>query len=70
MNKQIMLLIMSMGGSLPTPAKESAHVHGQGRIHISQKNRSWYVQLILPTADVLGFEHAPDTAVQIEAVSE
>ena len=40
------------------------HQHGQGQLFISQESSDWHVQFILPAADVLGFEHAPENAQQ------
>lgn len=45
-----------------------AHVHGQGKAFIAQENNLWMVNLTLPSADVLGFEHAPENNEQHETI--
>jgi hypothetical protein len=70
MNKQIKLLITLMGCALSISAQESAHVHGKGKMLISQEKNNWHIQLILPAVDVLGFEHNPNTQKQREIVGE
>lgn len=40
------------------------HIHGQGQLLISQDEKQWHLQLSLPAADVLRFEHAPETEEQ------
>ena len=44
------------------------HVHGQGQMVIAQEDNNWHVQFILPAADVLGFEHAPENEAQQKTV--
>jgi hypothetical protein len=66
MNKQIKLLITLMGCALSI----SAHVHGKGKMLISQDKNNWHIQLMLPAVDVLGFEHNPNTQKQHEIVGE
>ena len=41
--------------------QERAHVHGQGKLLISQQGKAWNLQFILPAKDVLGFEHEAET---------
>ena len=48
---------------------EYQHVHGQGRLLIVQQNQHWHLQFTLPAADVLGFEHSPETPEQIQRVA-
>ena len=40
------------------------HVHGQGQLLIAQQGKFWQLQLSLPAADALGFEHRPQTHQQ------
>ena len=46
------------------------HVHGQGQLLIVQQKQHWHLQFTLPAADVLGFEHPPETPEQIQRVAE
>jgi hypothetical protein len=43
------------------------HIHGQGQLLISQDEKQWHLQLSLPAADALGFEHAAETEEQKSA---
>lgn len=47
---------------------QHAHVHGQGKVLIAQDGDDWQLQFVLPAADVLGFEHVPETMEQKQAV--
>ncbi|MEX1221369.1 MAG: DUF2796 domain-containing protein [Idiomarina sp.] len=42
----------------------NTHVHGQGEMLISQEHNRWQILLTLPAADMLGFEHMPETEAQ------
>jgi hypothetical protein len=55
-----LILLISVGFS--ADAKE--HKHGQGQLLISQDGNEWHMQLSLPAADALGFEHEPETEQQ------
>ncbi|ABG38828.1 conserved hypothetical protein [Paraglaciecola sp. T6c] len=62
MIKRITMLTALMNCCFSTTAQ--VHQHGQGQLFVSQENSDWHVQFILPAADVLGFEHAPENAQQ------
>jgi len=51
-------------------AHAQQHVHGQGTVFLAQEDTHWQVQYILPAADVLGFEHVPQSKQQRAALSE
>lgn len=55
-----LIFLFSMGFS----ANAQQHTHGQGQLLISQDGTEWHMQLILPAADSLGFEHVPETQAQ------
>lgn len=46
-----------------------AHVHGEGQLLVAQEGNIWKLQFVLPAADVLGFEHKPETKAQREGVA-
>ncbi|QJR81085.1 DUF2796 domain-containing protein [Alteromonas pelagimontana] len=52
------------------PVKAQGHVHGEGTMHIVQDNNNWSVEIALPAADVLGFEHVPETTQQQQTVRD
>jgi G3E family GTPase len=57
-----MILIMAM--SLSFICQAQVHIHGQGELLIAQEDNHWQVQLTLPAADALGFEHTASTPEQ------
>lgn len=61
-------LLMCLSFSAPLHAE--VHSHGQGQVLIAQQNNQWVIELILPAADVLGFEHAPETQQQKNTIKQ
>lgn len=61
-----LILLLSVGFSVS--AQE--HVHGQGQLLVAQEEQSWHLQLILPAADILGFEHKPETQQQQQIINK
>ena len=57
---QILLLALSCG----------AHVHGEGSIKIAQEGKDLEVEMELPAADLLGFEHKPKNEEQHAKVKD
>jgi hypothetical protein len=49
-------------------AMSQHHVHGEGLLFVAQENNQWQFQFVLPAADVLGFEHAPETPQQQQTI--
>ena len=47
-----------------------AHVHGHGRLNIAMEDKTLSVELEAPGADIVGFEHEPDTPAQAAALEE
>ncbi len=62
--------------SLCTPAladehrQLGAHVHGHGRLNIAIEGRKVSMELEVPGADIVGFEHEPSTPDQRAAIPE
>ena len=50
-------------------AAESAHVHGLGRLNIAIDGSRVYMALEAPGADLVGFEHAPRSGAEKDAVT-
>lgn len=66
-------LTLCLGGLLSLPvlpvlAQEAAHVHGIAQAQVALDGRDLLVYLQIPAADLLGFEHAPQTAAQRQQV--
>ena len=59
-----LIFLMSMGFSVD--AQE--HIHGQGQLLVSQDGKEWHMELSIPAADALGFEHEPETEEQKNAL--
>tara|TARA_B100001063_G_C16652434_1_gene496689 strand:+ start:299 stop:910 length:612 start_codon:yes stop_codon:yes gene_type:complete len=53
--------------SLGFAVNAQQHVHGQGELLVSQEGNMLHLQLVLPAADALGFEHEPETAEQLNS---
>jgi hypothetical protein len=51
-------------------AYAQTHEHGKGTLFVAQDGTKWQLQFTLPAGDVLGFEHAPETAEQESIVHE
>src|SRR5262249_9122269 len=47
-----------------------AHVHGHGRLNIAIEGKKMSMELEVPGADIVGFEHEPGTAEQRAALAE
>jgi hypothetical protein len=47
-----------------------AHVHGHGRLNIAIEGKKMSMELEVPGADIVGFEHEPSTAEQRAALAE
>lgn len=47
-----------------------AHVHGHGRLNIAIEGKKVSMELEVPGADIVGFEHEPSTAEQRAALAE
>ncbi|MCK7460175.1 ZrgA family zinc uptake protein [Idiomarina aminovorans] len=64
-----LIIVVSYFHALPVNAA-NAHVHGQGQIFISQEENRWQISLTLPAADMLGFEHTPETDAERGALKK
>src|SRR6516162_4732569 len=61
--------------AIPALAEEQhrqlgAHVHGHGRLNIAIEGKKLSMELEVPGADIVGFEHEPSTAEQRAALAE
>lgn len=69
MKPSILAVVIGMTVSTNVLANEEfrshdAHVHGQVEVNIAQDGQELLVEVTAPGADVVGFEHAPETAEQ------
>ncbi|WP_394141642.1 DUF2796 domain-containing protein [Vibrio chagasii] len=69
MKPSILAVVIGMTVSTTALANEEfrshgAHVHGQVEVNIAQDGQELLVEVTAPGADVVGFEHAPETAEQ------
>lgn len=62
--------LLLIGMSFSANISAQLHAHGQGQVLIAQQNNQWVIELILPAADILGFEHAPETQQQKEIIKQ
>ena len=69
MKPTILAVVIGMTVSTSVLANEEfrsheAHVHGKVEVNIAQDGQELLVEVTAPGADVVGFEHAPETAEQ------
>ncbi|MFA0231606.1 DUF2796 domain-containing protein, partial [Vibrio sp. 10N.261.45.A7] len=69
MKPTILAVVIGMTVSTNVLANEKfrsheAHVHGQVEVNIAQDGQELLVEVTAPGADVVGFEHAPETDEQ------
>ena len=75
MKPSILAVIIGMTVSTTALANEefrshAAHVHGQVEVNIAQDGQELLVEVTAPGADVVGFEHAPETAEQKKMIEQ
>lgn len=63
------LTLLLAGMSFSDSVSAQVHKHGHGQAFIAQENNQWVIELIMPAADILGFEHAAETKQQKETLS-
>lgn len=66
------LLMLAYGGSISAEPQghrqHGIHEHGVGQLHVAQEGTEVHVELESPAANIIGFEHAPTTAADHEAL--
>jgi hypothetical protein len=61
-------LVLALYGGAALATKP--HIHGVGTLQLVLEGNQLHVELSLPAMDVVGFEHAPRTAEQRDAVTQ
>ena len=69
MKKSYLAVSLFFFSSLGFTVNAQQHVHGQGELLVSQEGSMLHLQLVLPAADALGFEHEPETTEQLNSRS-
>jgi len=64
MNTTCLSLAFLLFSSLGFAVQAQQHVHGQGELYIALEGKTVHVHLVVAAADVLGFEHEPETSAQ------
>lgn len=62
-------LAVAMTFANTTATAESAHVHGKGRLNIAIDGKYLFMGLESPGADIVGFERAPRTGAEKDAIA-
>ncbi|XOV78109.1 MAG: DUF2796 domain-containing protein [Aestuariibacter sp.] len=70
MNKRYLQVKMLLLWVLSFHVSAQQHVHGHGQLLIAQEQQKWHLKFILPAADILGFEHKPETEEQKHLLKE
>lgn len=65
MKKPCLAVSLLFFSSVGFAVNAQQHVHGQGELLVSQEGSMLHLQLVLPAADALGFEHEPETTEQL-----
>ena len=61
-------LAVAMTVAAQTASAQTAHVHGLGRLNIAIDENRVYMALEAPGADLVGFEHAPRSVAEEDAL--
>ena len=67
MKKPYLAVSLLFFSSVGFAVNAQQHVHGQGELLVSQEGSMLHLQLVLPAADALGFEHEPETTEQLSS---
>ena len=64
--------ILLAGLAIPAVAQQNAapHVHGAARLEVAVEENGFQIDFDSPLDNLLGFEHAPNTALQRQAVKD
>jgi hypothetical protein len=64
------MLAFTLCATASAGAREhGAHVHGAGQLNIAADGKRLEIELIVPGADIVGFEHHPQSPAEKEAVA-
>ena len=61
-------LTVAADGAAAAEREHAAHVHGVARLNVAVEAGTVEMELMAPGADIVGFEHAPETAEERAAV--
>ena len=63
-----LLLLPAAGGA--AEREHGAHVHGVSQLNFAVEGKDVEIELVSPASDIVGFEHAPETAADKVAVTK
>ena len=63
-------LAVAVDAAFTAEREHAAHVHGLARLNVAVEGGTVEMELLVPGADIVGFEHAPETAEQRAAVQK
>lgn len=66
----VILSLAAVGGASTAEREQGAHVHGIGQIDVAVEGGTVDMRLGLPGADIVGFEHAAESAEDKAAVDK
>ncbi len=70
----IIAVLFYLFSAQPVTAEEhkqhAAHVHGIAQLNLAMENNELYIELISPAADIIGFEHTPETKEEKSAMQK
>ncbi|MBM09122.1 MAG: hypothetical protein CMF69_06030 [Magnetovibrio sp.] len=62
------MLVLSLVFAAPLEGAERAHEHGVGSLSVAVEGHDVEIELVVPGADVVGFEHPPSSEREKQAV--
>jgi hypothetical protein len=66
----VTLMALAADATSAAEGKRLAHVHGVGKLNVAIEDEEVEMELIMPGADIVGFEHAPETMENKAAVAD
>lgn len=64
----ILLILVSGGWAVSETRQHGVHVHGMGKLNVAMESNELYLELISPAANIVGFEHKPETEKEKQTV--
>jgi hypothetical protein len=65
-----LLLPAAIGGAGAADREHGAHTHGVSQLNLAVEGKDVEIELVSPASDIVGFEHAPETAPDKAAVTK
>ena len=64
------LTALAAGSSIASEREHGAHVHGVGQMNVAVEGDGVEIEITAPGADIVGFEHKPETGADRQALAD